>query len=286
MTGPVVVLTAPRSFSSLFAAMLGQHPALFGAPELKLFMTETIGELLAVYAPPNDVHRHGILRLLAHLESGVQSDTAVAQAQRWLEARNDWTTERLLHYITDALAPQQLVDKTPETALSMTALRRAQRIFPNARYLHLTRNPVDVCTSWEEIVRWDRAHSAGINLRQASALQVWNRAHRNILRFAENLPQDAILQVRGEDLIRAPETTLETVLAFLGLSRSAADIAAMRRPERSPFAFLGPAKATYGADPKFLNAPEFRLQPEPETFPDLSHLPPHIRRLAQTLGYM
>ena len=39
---PVFVLAAPRSFSSVVCAMLGQHPELHGLPETHLFVDDTM----------------------------------------------------------------------------------------------------------------------------------------------------------------------------------------------------------------------------------------------------
>ena len=43
-TDPIFVLAAPRSYSSLVNAMIGQHPELYGVPELNLFQCETVAE--------------------------------------------------------------------------------------------------------------------------------------------------------------------------------------------------------------------------------------------------
>ena len=44
---PVFLLATARSCSSVVTAMIGQHPALCGLPELKLFASPTIGEMEA-----------------------------------------------------------------------------------------------------------------------------------------------------------------------------------------------------------------------------------------------
>src|SRR5277367_299883 len=44
---PLFVLAPPRSYTSVIAAMIGQHPELAGLPELKPFSYRTVGELEA-----------------------------------------------------------------------------------------------------------------------------------------------------------------------------------------------------------------------------------------------
>ena len=49
MTELVIMLGPPRSFTSVVSAMVGQHPQLYGLPEVHLFTTETVGELFYFY---------------------------------------------------------------------------------------------------------------------------------------------------------------------------------------------------------------------------------------------
>src|SRR5579862_6331286 len=46
MKPPVLLLCPPRSFSSVVGAMLGQHPELYGFPELSLFAADTLADLV------------------------------------------------------------------------------------------------------------------------------------------------------------------------------------------------------------------------------------------------
>ena len=45
MTPPLFILGAPRSFTSICCAMLGNHPDMFGLAETNLFGAATIGDL-------------------------------------------------------------------------------------------------------------------------------------------------------------------------------------------------------------------------------------------------
>ena len=72
---PVFVLTTARSYSSVVTAMIGQHPALTGLPEL--FCYPTIGELEAslpsYWRERGVTHRsRGLVRAVAQLEYGGQ----------------------------------------------------------------------------------------------------------------------------------------------------------------------------------------------------------------------
>src|SRR5207244_12610901 len=85
---PVFILTSARSCSSVITSMIGQHPDLFGMPELKLFVFRTIGELDA--SLPAEARRlgfahrsPGLVRAVAELEYGAQNTTNLAAAIPW-----------------------------------------------------------------------------------------------------------------------------------------------------------------------------------------------------------
>ena len=44
---PLLILSPPRSFSSVVSTMLGQHPEMYGFPELP-FMGDTVREVIAL----------------------------------------------------------------------------------------------------------------------------------------------------------------------------------------------------------------------------------------------
>jgi len=90
---PLFVLAPPRSFTSLISTMLGQHPRMYGFPELNLFMAETMdefwrgtdgdGERKSTFWP---VMRHGLLRTVAQLYAGEQTIEPASKpstAWRW-----------------------------------------------------------------------------------------------------------------------------------------------------------------------------------------------------------
>ena len=89
---PVFVLAPARSFTSVIATMVGQHPALFALPELKLFAYPTLGELAAslpeYWRRRGVAHRSpGLVRAVAELLCGGQDPVGIPAAQAWLAAR-------------------------------------------------------------------------------------------------------------------------------------------------------------------------------------------------------
>src|SRR3982750_3544139 len=74
MAVSVFVLSPPRSFSTIVSAMLGQHPQLYGLPELHLFGAETIAEFTRQCEEATYPMADGLLRAVAQLYFGRQTD--------------------------------------------------------------------------------------------------------------------------------------------------------------------------------------------------------------------
>jgi Sulfotransferase family len=155
---PVFVLATARSCSSVVSAMIGQHPDLFWFPELKLFAYATIGELDA--SLPREMrklgfaHRSpGLVRTVAELEFGGQSDDALAASCAWLHSRSDWTGAQVLDLLMDRASPRVAVEKSPENVVTDGPLTRLVYAYPRARYLHLTRHPVATIESMNAHLR-------------------------------------------------------------------------------------------------------------------------------------
>jgi len=84
------------------------------------------------------------------------------------------------------------------------------------------------------------------------------------------MPEDQVLRIKGEQLLSEPDRYLPQIAEWLGVSTDASVIAAMKHPERSPFACVGPTPAHSGHDGKFMRSPTLRAEPVPE--PSLEHM--------------
>jgi hypothetical protein len=291
MAAPLFILCPMRSFSSVVCAMIGQHPQAYGLPEVNLFIAQTVGELLGIHAPrPHGMH--GLLRTLAQLEYGEQSDDSVAAARDWLEARTEWTTKQVFDHILAAVDPRIAVDKTPRTVLRPEYLERAYAMYPNASFLHLTRHPRSTGKSLINNLKRNAEWGGTFNADRVDPQGIWLKAHTNITHFAATLPEGQCLRLKGEDLLSDPMLYLPQIAEWLGIDTSAEAIDAMLHPEQSPYACYGPEAAKFGNDPEFLEKPAFRSSRvhEPplagtlEWAPDREFDKPTVK-LARELGY-
>lgn len=290
-SGPLFILCPLRSFSSVVCGMLGQHPELYGLPEINLFIGETLDEVLEAHR--NRPHAlHGLLRALAELHEGRQDEDTVGRARDWLERRRAWTSGAVFAHLQELTHPRRLVDKSPRTVTRTEFLERALRIAPDANFLHLTRHPRSTGISILDLLSRSEEWQGQIDARHVDPERIWLNAHQRIVDFTAQLFQGQSMHIQGEQLLSAPRLFLPQIAEWLGLRKDAEAIEAMMHPEASRFASYGPDSARYGNDPNFLERPALRAAraTEPRMAgpldwnPARSFLAPTVK-LAKMLGY-
>ncbi|HRY14914.1 MAG: sulfotransferase [Candidatus Competibacteraceae bacterium] len=286
---PLFVLCTMRSFSSLACAMLGQHPQLYGLPEVNLAVADDLAGVYRFYARrPHGLH--GLWRAIAQLQFGAQTEHTVEQAQQWLAARQRWSSQQLFEWLIARVAPRICVDKSPVTVRHPAFLERLYRMYPKAGYLHLTRHPRSCIDSIRRLqAELDRNQGAQKS-QWIDAEGIWQRTNQHILHFKSRLAPGQYMHIQGEALLSHPDLYLAQIMEWLDLRTNAAAIRAMHHPENSPYACLGPDNACYGNDPNFLANPHYRWQPLPvvslhDPLGRAAQLAPLTLKLARQLGY-
>ena len=116
----------------------------------------------------------------------------------------------------------------------------------------------------------------------------------NIMAFLDELPNEQKMRIRGEDLLGGPDPYLREIAEWLGLRRDEEAIEAMKHPERSPYACMGPVNARLGNNPGFLQAPALRpcspaqklqLKGDLSWPDDGGEFSPEVKELAREFGY-
>ena len=304
---PLFILAAPRSFTSVVCAMLGQHPQMYGLPELHLFGAETIGEWWEICERTRPAMPHGALRAVAELFYGKQTEHTITLAGGWLRRRSHYTTGFLLESLAERVHPRFVVEKSPGTVRRPEFLRRAYRMFPDARFIHLVRHPrgqgesvlkfIDNASRTGPVPRWllHLAKSAPRSkLRDSRELDPqggWYERNLNICEFLELVPADQKMRMRGEDILTDPSRHLQEIAGWLDVRTDAQAIEEMKHPERSPYACFGPKNARAGNDPSFLCDPVLRpAQVKRQSIEGPLHwrsgeFRPKVKRLARKFGY-
>jgi amino acid adenylation domain-containing protein len=211
--GPAAfILSAPRSGSTLLRVMLGGHPDLFAPPELELLGFETMAGRAAGLAGGTASLGDGLAHALTELERLTPD-----QAHDVLRAAGDEPVGLLYERIQHRLGGRLLVEKTSTYATDAAALRRAELLFDEPRYLHLVRHPAAMIRSYQQ-VRLDQVfrHRHPFTGRELAEL-TWQTATDNVARLLAGLPPHRHLTVRFEDLLADPERTLTRITGFLGV---------------------------------------------------------------------
>jgi hypothetical protein len=262
MAEPLFIIAPGRSFTSVISTMLGQHPQMYGFLELYLNVADTMaGWWVGCGGGRTNLH-HGLLRCVAQLQRGEQTEETIAEAWAWIRSRFRSTTKDVYLELTNKIAPRIAVEKSPFSVHNEQNLERLMHFFPGARVIHLTRHPVSTC---ESLMKFEPGSNALANIAIGYDFSTnpptfdpqlwWYDSHLRIKRFAERLPPDRWMRLRGEAFLKEPDQHLRRIAHWLGLREDDAAIDEMKHPERSPFARLGPTSAPYGADHAFFEKP-------------------------------
>lgn len=183
---PVFVVGMPRSGTSLVEQTLARHPSVFGAGELN-YVQDLI---MAGAAGP-------------HYPSSVASLTNEA-----LRKFGGYYAVR-----ASALAPQakRIVDKLPANFRHLGLIHLA---LPNARIVHVRRDPVDTCFSC-----YSKLFLNGLNYTyELGELGRYYKAYERLMaHWRSVLPQDAMLDVQYETLVGNFTDEARRLVAFCGL---------------------------------------------------------------------
>jgi len=196
----VFLISAPRSGSTLLARMLGAHSQVFAPAEPHLMPPLAhLGVHERVCEAPYDpiISQRGLRQLVSLLPGG--------EADYFDALRR--ATDALYGGALGASGRQLFLDKTPANALVLDFLAR---LYPQARYLVLTRHPIAV---WSSVV--DSFYDGDT----AAAHQhnpILERYVPAIARFLRERPV-SLLHVRYEEIVQDPNSQLQAICAFLDL---------------------------------------------------------------------
>jgi len=222
----VFVISPPRAGSTLLQRMMGAHSEIFTHPEPHLI---TPIAHLGVYgnvdkAPYDHINAAEATKAFIRELPGGEQD--------YLDALRAYT-DTLYGRMLSTSKSSYFLDKTPANALVLPFL---QRLYPDAKYVVLTRHPLAVFSSYANSFfdgDWQRAHAFNPILeRYVPAMGA----------FLRERPVP-LLHVAYEDLVTTPEPQLERIFAFLGLEHD---------PDAVEYGKSGPAKKGMG-DPITVN---------------------------------
>lgn len=186
---PVFIVGMPRSGTSLIEQILASHPEVQGAGELDLM--EDL-ERRAPGLPGRTGSYPGCL-------SGISSEAMATLARPYLDAITALSEGK--RYVTDKLPG------------NYERLGLIEKLFPDARVIHVARDPLDTCLSCY-------FQNFGKNLAYSSDLRTLGEVYRLYERFMDHWRSTlsiAILDICYETLVTSPEAEVRRLLEFCGL---------------------------------------------------------------------
>lgn len=186
---PVFIVGMPRSGTSLVEQILDAHPSFTGAGEL-----ETINGLVSRI---ENNARVCSMALLQHAQL-VSAATVAQSARRYRKALPPGTDDG------------HVSDKMPTNFLHLGFI---SMIFPNARFIHCRRDPIDTCLSCY-MHHFGGSHPYASSLTDLGAF--WIEYDRIMAHWKSTLA-NPILDVRYEDLVADQEGESRRMIEFVGL---------------------------------------------------------------------
>jgi len=251
---PIFVIGCGRSGTTLLFDLLKRHPVLVpttGHPdgEDHVGWIEHGGALIAGLATPTPADLgHVGYEFCLHMNEDDVTDEIRASMHRYYGAD-----------VLEGRKSIRVVNKCPHLA---NKLRYVRSIFPDARFLHIVREPVAMVASWVKVMqafpelaiywpdsaypclwvfrtngasggcaplrREDRFFPGGGILRLAD---YWAEVNRNIPRQLKDSSQQ-LLSFRYEDLVARPQAMLRSITEFCGLDPFV-DVPVPIQPERN-----------------------------------------------------
>jgi len=206
----VLLLSAPRSGSTLLRLMLGGHSQLFCPPELNLLHHDDLSSWLQnrLKRFPRDTYVVHNLMYLMGFGFGECEEIINDPAQHAMPISEVY--QRILAQSGKAT----LIDKTPSYAKHLKTLQRAESVFEKPRYIHLIRHPYAVIESFVRH-RFEKLIGKRGDDPYRCAEETWLRRNRNILTMARCVDQSRYHQIRYEDLVQEPEKVMQELSVFL-----------------------------------------------------------------------
>ena len=210
----VFILSPMRSGSTLLRIMLAGNPRLFSPPETQLLCFENLAERKAAFTGYDKYLFEGVIRAVMEIR---QCDAAEAEATIAGFEHEGMDMKHFYAQMQEWVAPRLFVDKTPDYAMDLQVLQRAEDIFEEPHYVHLTRHPYGMINSYEKgrfilesLFRGRHEFTA----RQMAEL-TWLLSHRNIVEFLRGIPAHRQQRVKFEEMVSTPATVMGGLCEWL-----------------------------------------------------------------------
>ncbi|MEL7198580.1 MAG: sulfotransferase [Pseudomonadota bacterium] len=206
---PIFVVGAPRSGTTMLAAMLASHPAIAAGPETQFFSklpTKKLEGACQDAVWPNAAVQLLMSLTLADQKVGTLFATDETQLTNFLAARKPSISailEALTVPFSEAHGKKRWAEKTPNHIQHLGTIRR---LWPDAKIIRIIRDPRDVGLSTRKIPTFSDQILPNI--------YVWQEWNGRAERFLAADPGS--MTVRYEDIVDDPEDQLRRICDHIG----------------------------------------------------------------------
>ena len=179
-SAPIFIIGMIRSGTTLLDQIISSHPMVASGGELRFWIEETL-RLVATEKTPTD-------------------EELLALSEEYL---------RYIRLLVDDAA--RVTDKMP---LNFAYAGIIHTAFPNARLIHIRRNPIDTCLS---IYTTYFGKGALFAYSKPNIVAYYKEYLQMMEYWRTRLPGDRLLEIDYEKLISSPESVIPKVIEFCGL---------------------------------------------------------------------
>lgn len=203
------IVGMPRSGTKLLRDLLNRHPDIAVFPHESHFFPRLPG-LIRKHGDPR--RRECFARLYADLEGTrfmrrMRARGSAIDRDEWFARVSGSDAREVLAALFECYAAKTggriVGDKTPEYLIRIPLL---SGFFPDARFVHVVRDPRDYVVSMRKA--WGKSLP-----RAAQRWKTWIRTFRRDVERCDA----KVIELRYEDLISAPRDALERLCAFIGV---------------------------------------------------------------------
>jgi len=216
---PIFVVGSPRSGTSILTWCLGQHPNIFPVPEsswmgdfaANLAISYQVGAARGDYSVLSamDVNRDEFFASFGKTINDLMINHRPDLERRREKNPSMSAFRKFVDPASPSAPKMRWADGTPEYSLHIYGLRK---LFPRAQFIHVFRDAQSVVRS---MINFHRV--AGIHLvaNAEEAYRYWIRTVKGCLTAERAFGPTVVYRVRYAELVRNPESTMQSLLGFL-----------------------------------------------------------------------
>ena len=185
---PVLIVSMPRSGSTLIEQILASHPRIFGAGELRYLARAT-----------KEFRGNAVDSFFPEVAKSLS-----------VEQLRDFGAHYVAYLRSFAPDADRVTDKMPSNFRFVGLINMA---LPNARIIHARRDPMDTCISCFSHLFGKKSFTSDLG-----NLGRYYRAYATLMEhWRAVLPPDAMLEVQYEELVADFESQARRIVSFCGL---------------------------------------------------------------------